>query len=71
MISAYIGSLDEEDLVKCTVAGKQTLEKCKLSVGFMLASTGSACIDFWKPIISLLKYLTSERKRLYFVKHYK
>lgn len=32
MISVYIESLDEEDLVKYMVAGKQTLEKCKLSV---------------------------------------
>lgn len=31
MISACIGSLDEEDLVKYTVAGKQTLERCKPS----------------------------------------
>lgn len=31
MISAYIGLLDEEDSVKYMVAGKQTLEKCKLS----------------------------------------
>lgn len=30
MISAYIGSLDEAALVKYMVAGKQTLEKCKL-----------------------------------------
>lgn len=31
MISASTGSLDEEALVKYMVAGKQTLEKCKLS----------------------------------------
>lgn len=31
MISACIGSLDEEDSVKYTVAGKQTLERCKRS----------------------------------------
>lgn len=30
MISVFIGSLAEEDLVKSMVAGKQTLEKCKL-----------------------------------------
>lgn len=71
MISACTGSLDEEDLVKCMVAGKQTLEKCKLSVGLMLASIEHACIDFRKPIVSLLESLPSERKGLYFVKHYK
>lgn len=55
MISACIESLDEEDLVKCMVAGKQTLEKCKLSMGSVLASKENTCIDLWKPPISLLK----------------
>ena len=55
MISAYIESLDEEDLVKCMVAGKQTLEKCKLSMGFVLCIKRKHLHRFVEAPISLLK----------------
>lgn len=75
MISAYIGSSDEEASEKSTVAGKQTLGKCEFFLTFLhfpgtvkgilcSQSEEHPCLDFQKPVISLPNLFASGRDRL-------
>lgn len=46
MTSAFTESLEEEDLVKCTDAGKRTLVKCKSSLSSSFISLSISCYNF-------------------------